>query len=427
MKAALEVSRSTLYRRRGPSTGQQQPRPTPARALSETERGEVFDTLCSERFVDRSPAEVVATLLDEEVYLCSERTMYRVLASEVPVQERRAQRTHPEYKKPELMATAPNQVWSWDITRLLGPKKWSYYYLYVIMDIYSRYVVGWMVADRENSALAGRLIQQSCLKHGVQPRVLTLHSDRGAPMTSQCTAQLLADLGVTRSLSRPQVSDDNPFSEAQFKTLKYHPSFPGRFGDQGQAKTFCRSFFRWYNAEHRHGGISMLTPEQVHFGNADQVIAGREIRAPRSMGRSSRTLRQRCAEAQTAPGGRLHQSSHPFPHHTGHCSLINPVECPIVVDRFRSAHRLIGCVYVGAILIASVTALLLTTTFDVSLAARIALGVLSVLWLGTTVIALLRILERDVTRHQEWMVRSFSLTLFFVTFSIWDPCSTRFG
>ena len=274
--AALEVSRSTLYRRRGPSTGQQQPRPTPARALSETERGEVFDTLCSERFVDRSPAEVVATLLDEEVYLCSERTMYRVLASEVPVQERRAQRTHPEYKKPELMATAPNQVWSWDITRLLGPKKWSYYYLYVIMDIYSRYVVGWMVADRENSALAGRLIQQSCLKHGVQPRVLTLHSDRGAPMTSQCTAQLLADLGVTRSLSRPQVSDDNPFSEAQFKTLKYHPSFPGRFGDQGQAKTFCRSFFRWYNAEHRHGGISMLTPKQVHFGNADQVIAGRK-------------------------------------------------------------------------------------------------------------------------------------------------------
>ncbi len=178
-------------------------------------------------------------------------------------------------KKPELIATGPNQVWSWDITRLLGPKKWSYFYLYVIMDIYSRYVVGWMVADRENSTLASRLIQQSCLKHGVQPEVLTLHSDRGAPMTSQCTAQLLADLGVTRSLSRPQVSDDNPFSEAQFKTLKYHPSFPGRFGDQGQAKTFCRSFFRWYNAEHRHGGISMLTPEQVHFGNADQVIARR--------------------------------------------------------------------------------------------------------------------------------------------------------
>ncbi len=273
--AALRVPRATFYRRLRPSTGHQQPRPTPARALSEKERDKVFDTLCSERFVDRSPAEVVATLLDEDVYLCSERTMYRVLASEVPVQERRAQRSHPEYQKPELMATGPNQVWSWDITRLLGPKKWSYFYLYVILDIFSRYVVGWMVADRENSSLAGRLIQQSCLKHGVQPQILTLHSDRGAPMTSQCTAQLLADLGVTRSLSRPQVSDDNPFSEAQFKTLKYHPSFPGRFGDQGQAKTFCRSFFRWYNAEHRHGGISMLTPEQVHFGRADNVIARR--------------------------------------------------------------------------------------------------------------------------------------------------------
>ena len=212
--------------------------------------------------MDRSPAEVVATLLDEDVYLCSERTMYRVLASQVPVRERRAQRSHPEYQKPELMATGPGQVWSWDITRLLGPRKWSYFYLYVIMDIFSRYIVGWMVADRESSALAGRLIQQSCLKHGVQPLVLTLHSDRGAPMTSQCTAQLLADLGVTRSLSRPQVSDDNPFSEAQFKTLKYHPSFPGRFEDQGQAKTFCRSFFRCYNAEHRHGGISMI-PKSV--------------------------------------------------------------------------------------------------------------------------------------------------------------------
>ena len=273
---ALGVCGATFYRRLRPMTGHQQPSPTPARALSEKEQDEVFDILCSQRFVDRSPAEVVATLVDEGVYLCSERTMYRVLASRAAVQERRPQRTHPEYKKPELMATGPNQVWSWDITRLLGPKKWSYFYLYVILDIFSRYAVGWMVADRENSALAGRLIQQSCLKYGVQPRVLTLHSDRGAPMTSQCTAQLLADLGVTRSLSRPQVSDDNPFSEAQFKTLKYHPSFPGRFDDQGQAKNFCRSFFPWYNAEHRHGGISMLTPEQLHFGLADEIIARRE-------------------------------------------------------------------------------------------------------------------------------------------------------
>jgi putative transposase len=240
---ALSVSRATFYRRTRSSTGHQQPRPTPARALSETERSEVFDILCSERFADRSPGEVTATLLDEGTYVCSERTMYRVLASKTAVRERRPQRSHPDYKKPELMATGPNQVWSWDITRLLGPTKWSYFYLYVILDIFSRYAVGWMIADRENATLASRLIQESCLKYGVQPEVLTLHSDRGAPMTSQCTAQLLADLGVTRSLSRPQVSDDNPFSEAQFKTLKYHPSFPGRFDDQEQAKRFCRSFF----------------------------------------------------------------------------------------------------------------------------------------------------------------------------------------
>ena len=204
--------------------------------------------------------------------------MYRVLASEVPVQERRAQRTHPEYKKPELMGHGAEPGVVPGISRgCSGRRSGAITTSTSIMDIYSRYVVGWMVADRENSALAGRLIQQSCLKHGVQPRVLTLHSDRGAPMTSQCTAQLLADLGVTRSLSRPQVSDDKPvFPRLSSKTLKYHPSFPGRFGDQGQAKTFCRSFFRWYNAEHRHGGISMLTPEQVHFGNADQVIAGRK-------------------------------------------------------------------------------------------------------------------------------------------------------
>ena len=336
---ALRVARATFYRRRRPSTGHQQPRPTPARALSEKERDKVFDTLCSERFVDRSPAEVVATLLDEDVYLCSERTMYRVLASQVPVRERRAQRSHPEYQKPELMATDPGQVWSWDITRLLGPRKWSYFYLYVIMDIFSRYIVGWMVADRESSALAGRLIQQSCLKHGVQPQVLTLHSDRGAPMTSQCTAQLLADLGVTRSLSRPQVSDDNPFSEAQFKTLKYHPSFPGRFEDQGQAKTFCRSFFRWYNAEHRHGGISMLTPEQVHFGNADQVIAGREAVLREAW--AAHPDRFVSGEPKPKPLPEAVWINPPTPslHDTGDCSLINSQECLTGVDRLRTDRR----------------------------------------------------------------------------------------
>ena len=206
--------------------GRQQPRPTPARALCEAERERVLDTLGCERFVDRSPAEVVATLLDEGQYLCSERTMYRILAANQPVRERRNQLTHPNYTKPELVATGPNQTWSWDITRLLGPKPWTYFYLYVLLDIFSRYTVGWMVAERESSALAATLIEQTCLKQDIEPQMLTLHSDRGAPMTSKCTAQLLADLGVTRSLSRPQVSDDNPFSEAQFKTLKYHPRLP---------------------------------------------------------------------------------------------------------------------------------------------------------------------------------------------------------
>ena len=223
---ALGVSRATFYRRQRPTPGHQQPRPTPARALCESEREHVLNVLASPRFVDRAPAEVAATLLDEGQYLCSERTMYRLLAANQPVRERRNQRDHPQYTKPELVATGPNQTWSWDITKLLGPKKWTYFYLYVVLDIFSRYAVGWMVADRENSALAGRLIEQTCHKQGVQPQVLTLHSDRGAPMTSKCTAQLLADLGITRSLSRPHVSDDNPFSEAQFKTLKYHPRLP---------------------------------------------------------------------------------------------------------------------------------------------------------------------------------------------------------
>jgi len=202
--------------------------------------------------------------------------MYRVLAASQPVRERRNQREHPPYTKPELVATAPNQTWSWDITKLLGPKKWTYFYLYVLLDIFSRYVVGWMVADRENSALAGRLIEETCHKQGVEPKVLTLHSDRGAPMTSKCTAQLLADLGVTRSLSRPQICDDNPFSEAQFKTLKYHPGFTGRFADIGTAIAHCRSFFPWYNTEHRHGGIAMLTPDDVHHGRAQAVLAERQ-------------------------------------------------------------------------------------------------------------------------------------------------------
>jgi putative transposase len=222
--------------------------------------------------VDRAPAEVVATLLDEGTYLCSERTMYRLLAAAAPAKERRNQLRHPHYAKPELVATSPNQVWSWDISKLKGPRTWSWYYLYVLLDIFSRYVVGWMVADKESTALARRLIEESCSKQGVAPDELILHSDRGSPMTSQGTAQLLARLGITRSLSRPHVSDDNPFSEAHFKTLKYHPGFPNRFGSMEHSLDFSRSFFAWYNTEHRHGGLSMLTPEDVHYGRARSVL-----------------------------------------------------------------------------------------------------------------------------------------------------------
>ena len=223
---ALGVSRATFYRRRRSTPGRRQPRPTPARALCGAEREQVLDVLAGPRSVDRAPAEVVATLLDEGHYLCSERTMYRILAADQPVRERRNQREHPRYAKPELVATAPNQTWSWDITKLLGPTKWTYFYLYVVLDIFSRYAVGWMVADRENSALAGRLIEETCHKQDVLPQVLTLHSDRGAPMTSKCTAQRLADLGVTRSLSRPQVSDDNPFSEGAVQDPEVPPRLP---------------------------------------------------------------------------------------------------------------------------------------------------------------------------------------------------------
>ena len=273
---ALGVSRATYYRFTRPKHGPQQPRKTPARALPPTEREGVRDILYEDRFVDRSPAEIVATLLDEGRYLCSERTMYRLLAEDVARPERRPQLRHPVYTKPELVAKAPNQVWSWDITKLLGPQKWTYYYLYVLIDLFSRYVVGWMVADRENATLAGNLIEESCHKQDVTPEILTLHSDRGSPMTAKCTAQLLADLGVTQSLSRPRVSDDNPFSEAQFKTLKYHPGFPGRFDSQSHAIDYCRDFFPWYNHDHRHSGIAMLTPANVYFGCAKNILVARQ-------------------------------------------------------------------------------------------------------------------------------------------------------
>lgn len=232
--------------------------------------------LHEDRFVDLPPAEVYATLLDEGTYLCSIRTMYRILAANREVRERRNLLRHPTYSKPELLATKPNQVWSWDITKLKGPAKWTYFYLYVILDIFSRCVVGWTLADRESAACAKKLITAACRRHGVTRDTLTLHADRGAAMTAKATGHLLADLGITKTHSRPYQSNDNPYSESQFKTMKYRPEFPARFGSIQDARAFCRHFFTWYNNDHHHGGIGLLTPAQVHAGRADEVRQQRQ-------------------------------------------------------------------------------------------------------------------------------------------------------
>ena len=274
---ALGVSRASYYRGLKPKTfGPAKPRPAPARTLSGGERSQILDLLHAPSFVDKAPGEIVATLLDDGVYHCSTRTMYRILESENEVRERRNQRRHPQYKKPELLATGPNQVWSWDITKLKGPTKWTYFYLYVILDIFSRYVVGWMVASRESASLAVRLISETCERQGIDRDQLTLHADRGSPMKAKLTAQLLADLGVVKSHSRPYVSDDNPFSESQFKTLKYRPDFPENFGSQEDARSFLAKFFDWYNNEHRHSGINMMTPAAVHDGTAEALLMQRQ-------------------------------------------------------------------------------------------------------------------------------------------------------
>jgi putative transposase len=275
---ALDVPRSWLYRQLQEATELvvREARPSPARALDTGERSAVLELLHSERFVDRSPSEVYATLLDEGTYLCSIRTMYRILEENEEVRERRDQLQHPQYQKPELLATGAKQVWSWDITKLLGPVKWTYFYLYVILDIFSRYVVGWMVAPRESAELAQRLIAETSSKQNITPGQLTIHADRGTSMTSKPVALLLADLGITKTHSRPHVSDDNPYSESQFKTLKYRPEFPERFGSIEDARGFCQEFMRWYNTEHHHTGIGLLTPETVHYGRAEAVIEERQ-------------------------------------------------------------------------------------------------------------------------------------------------------
>jgi len=272
---ALGVPRASYYRSHSPRAAPR-PRPRPARALSTAERQQVLAELRSERFVDAAPRQVYATLLDEQRYLCSVRTMYRLLAEQGELRERRDQLRRPTYEKPELLATGPNQVWSWDITKLRGPAKWIVYYLYVILDIFSRYVVGWMLAHAESKTLAQRLIAETVAKQQVPAGQLTIHADRGAAMTSQPVAHLLAELGITRTHSRPHTSNDNPFSEAQFKTLKYHPGFPDRFGSFDDALAFLGPFFRWANHEHYHTGLGLLTPAMVHYGTAEQVLQRRQ-------------------------------------------------------------------------------------------------------------------------------------------------------
>ncbi|WP_426749851.1 IS3 family transposase [Myxococcus sp. Y35] len=273
---ALGVPRATFYRRARPKHGPVRRSRSP-RALAPEQRAEVLAALHEPRFQDPAPAEVYAQLLDEGRYLCSERTMYRVLAENHEVRERRNQLRHPSHPVPQLHATKPNELWSWDITKLHGPAKWTYFYLYVVLDVFSRYVVGWMVAHRESATLAQKLLALTCERQGVAPGQLTIHADRGSSMTSKPVALLMADLGVTKTHSRPHVSNDNPFSEAHFKTMKYRPDFPQRFGCLQGARGFCGDFFGWYNEEHHHAALGLLTPHDVHHGLADARL---EARAP---------------------------------------------------------------------------------------------------------------------------------------------------
>jgi putative transposase len=273
---ALGLARATLYRRRRPPASRpRRPRPRPARALSTGERETVLEVLHSERFCDQSPREVHAALLEEGQYHCSPRTMYRLLSERNEVRERRDQLRHPAYSAPELLATKPNQVWSWDITKLKTLTKSVCFQLYVMLDLFSRYVVGWLLAGHESAGLAARLVSESCAKQGVREGELTIHADRGPAMRSKALAEKLEELGIAKSHSRPRVSNDNPFSEAQFRTLKYWPGFPDRFESVAHAREICRAFFAWYNHRHHHSGLCFLTPAVVHHGRAQHVLADR--------------------------------------------------------------------------------------------------------------------------------------------------------
>lgn len=272
---ALSVSRSTYYRSQKPKP-EPKPRPRPARALSDEERVRVLATLDSDEFMDKAPAQVYAKLLEEGEYLCSERTMYRVLEENDQVRERRDQRRHPEYVKPQLVATAPNQVWSWDTTKLPGPTKGTYFTLYVIVDIFSRYIVGWQVTKRESATVAQALIKACCKHQRVARDQLTIHADRGSPMVAKSTAQLYVDLGVAKSHSRPYTSNDNPYSEANFRTLKYRPDMPERFGSVEHARQVIHALVDWYNDEHYHVGLALLHPVDVHYGRVANIVAARQ-------------------------------------------------------------------------------------------------------------------------------------------------------
>jgi putative transposase len=271
---ALGIPRSRLYPRQQTSAS---PHPRPAHAFSTEERIAIRAELNSERFMDRAPRQIYAALLDEGTYLCHWRSMYRILHDFSEVRERRNQRQHPVYQKPELLAESPNQVWSWDITKLRGPAKWTHFALYTVIDIFSRFIVGWMIAERESAELAKQLIATAAANQHIQPEQLTLHADNGKPMKAKTLALLLSDLGVEKSHSRPYVSDDNPFSEAHFKTVKYHPTYPDRFGCVQDARGWARPFFDWYNYEHYHTGLNLLTPASVHYGQAEDVRQQRQV------------------------------------------------------------------------------------------------------------------------------------------------------
>jgi putative transposase len=279
--AAVGAPQASYYRRHRASPARPRHEPVPQagraqpRALAPAERQAILDVLHNERFADLAPAEVWATLLDEGTYLGSVSTFYRVLREAGETRERRRQATHPPTVKPELAATASNQVWSWDITKLHGPAKWTYYYLYVILDIFSRYATGWMVATCESAVLAHKLIAATCAKQHISPGQLAIHADRGSSMTSKPVAFLLADLGITQSHSRPHVSNDNPYSESQFKTLKYRPDFPARFASIEAARAHCQVFFPWYNDVHRHSALGLHTAADIHYGRAQAVQAAR--------------------------------------------------------------------------------------------------------------------------------------------------------